>query len=348
MQVHQLLRRRRVGAREHLAHLRVLRGDLLALLIGQRLDVQHQRLLDLRAVEEVVDGLRRDLGMVGQHERRREDRVVLRRREHRPGVDLTAAGDAVVAALQRRDDRAALGLREQVRREHALQQRVLAIAVCLLVAQRRRVLDEQCDARAAIGQRVGEDLRLALEVVEVECDLRRADAELHAPLDGAVLLAGRLQEAHLTGHDGAIAVDDELHLHAVEGVRLRLRVVVRIDDPERRRRRVLRRAGRVRVQGVALEQQRVDEPLEVRLRRRDADVGRAVGGDRVDGAHVSVSSASAGARSSRSSKHASRLCSPRARLYLSSAATVSLCSSAKPDSPWWCLIIDFHVATGSL
>ena len=128
VQVHELLRRRRVGAREHLAHLRVLRRDLLALLVGERLDVQHQRLLDLGAVEEVVDALRRDLGMLGQHDRRREHRVVVRRREHRPGVDLTAAGDAVVAALQRRDDlRAVFDAREQVRGEHALQQRVLAV-----------------------------------------------------------------------------------------------------------------------------------------------------------------------------------------------------------------------------
>ena len=74
------------------------------------------------------------------------------------------------------------------------------------------------------GSRSSVDHRDALDVVEVEGHRRGGDAELHAALDGAVLLAGCLQEAHLGRHDRA-DLDDELHLHAVEGVRLVLRVV---------------------------------------------------------------------------------------------------------------------------
>ena len=87
--------------------------------------------------------------------------------------------------------------REQVRGQHALQQRVLAVARRLLLGQRREVLDLDRHAAAAVGQALEVDLGDALELVEVERDLRRPDAELHAALDGAVLLAGGLQEAHL-------------------------------------------------------------------------------------------------------------------------------------------------------
>ena len=62
-------------AGEQSRHLRVLNRDLLALLVGQRLDVQDERLLDLGAVEESLTLLRRDLGWSGSMERRREDRV---------------------------------------------------------------------------------------------------------------------------------------------------------------------------------------------------------------------------------------------------------------------------------
>ena len=54
----------------------------------------------------------------------------------------------------------------------------------------------------------------------------------------------------------------QLHPRAVERVRAAGRVRGRVDDPERRRRRVLGRARRVRVQRVALVQQRVDELLQ--------------------------------------------------------------------------------------
>ena len=46
---HHVLGRRGGGAREHLAHGRVLRGDLLALVVAEREHVQQQRLLDLGA-----------------------------------------------------------------------------------------------------------------------------------------------------------------------------------------------------------------------------------------------------------------------------------------------------------
>ncbi len=59
-------------------------------------------------------------------------------------------------------------------------------------------------------------------------------------------------------------LDDPLHLDAVEGRRAARGVHGRVDDPERRRRRVLRRTGRVGIEGVALHQQRLDELVEVR------------------------------------------------------------------------------------
>ena len=70
------------------------------------------------------------------------------------------------------------------------------------------------------------------------------------------------------------------------------RVGRRVDDPERRRRRVLRRSGRVGVERVALVEQRVDELVEPAHRASR----RAVGDRRVE-----ASAARARARRARSS-----------------------------------------------
>ena len=91
VQVHQLLRRRPRRALEHLPHRRVLRGRRLALLVREREHVDQQRLLDLGRVEQAALALGRDLRVVGEHDRGAEHRVVLRRGEHRPRVDLLAA-----------------------------------------------------------------------------------------------------------------------------------------------------------------------------------------------------------------------------------------------------------------
>ena len=87
----------------------------------------------------------------------------------------------------------------------------------------------------------------------------------------------------------------------------------------------------------------------MRLRRRDADVGRALRGDRVDPlAHPIVSSARrpARARAGRATHGVEAVQAAGALVASSASSIVSLCSSAKPDSPWWCLIIVFQTATG--
>ena len=113
--------------------------------------------------------------------------------------------------------------REQVRRQHALQQRVLAVAGRLLLGQRRDVLDAAASRgrgrRAAVStirSRRGPRARRSRRTT-----FARRGAELHAALDGPVLLAGGLQEAHLAGDERVDVGDDALDLHAVEGVRLR-------------------------------------------------------------------------------------------------------------------------------
>ena len=59
-----------VGALDHLPDRGVLARDLLALLIAEGVHVQQQRLLDLGVVEQVAEALGRQLGMLGQHDRR--------------------------------------------------------------------------------------------------------------------------------------------------------------------------------------------------------------------------------------------------------------------------------------
>ena len=92
----------------------------------------------------------------------------------------------------------------------------------------------------------------------------------------------------------AVGERDALHAQLVERARRLLRVGGRVDDPERRGRRVLRRVRRVGVEGVALEQQRAQELLEravhlspppaarPRTRRRTAGPRGAPARERVD------------------------------------------------------------------
>ena len=109
VQGEHLLGRGPLGAVDHVPHRRVLCGDRLTLALRERLDVQQQRLLDLGVVEQVAQALRRHPRMVGEHDRRRQDRVVAWRREHREGVDALRRGDRLAGralALERRDEAA--------------------------------------------------------------------------------------------------------------------------------------------------------------------------------------------------------------------------------------------------
>ena len=87
VQAHDVLAGRRLGPLDHLSDGRILAGDLLALVVREGVDVQQQRLLDLRVVEEVAEALGRELGMVRQHDRRPEHRPVLVAQQDREGVD---------------------------------------------------------------------------------------------------------------------------------------------------------------------------------------------------------------------------------------------------------------------
>ena len=131
-------------------------------------------------------------------------------------------------------------------------QRMLERLGASAAGERRPVLDRQ--RRAA---------ELRLHHLDVERDpapqrrqLELADAD--APLDRLVTLAARLEEPHLDLELGILAADEALQPEVVEAVL----VAGRIDDPERRRGRVLVRSGRVRVERVALVEQRVDELLD--------------------------------------------------------------------------------------
>ena len=111
--------------------------------------------------------------------------------------------------------------------------------------------------------------RPAAHAAELERDLARL-----RQLDRAGQAAhGRRQRA---------AVDEALHPHPVVRDGALARVLRRVDDPERRRRRVLGRLGRVGIELVALPHERVDERLErghpQQLRDRGVVAGQPVGG----------------------------------------------------------------------
>ena len=70
----------------------------------------------------------------------------------------------------------------------------------------------------------------------------------------------------------AVALDDALQLEVVVGAVERARVRGRVDDPERRRRGVLGRARRVRIERVALVEQRLDQLVHELQQLRHARV----------------------------------------------------------------------------
>ena len=96
----------------------------------------------------------------------------------------------------------------------------------------------------------------ANSTVESACtSTRRATPWWRSPL------GSRKASVPETGDLGA-GLQHDLHPRAIERVRPAGRVHRRIDDAERRRRRVLGRPGRVRVERVALVEQRGEQPLD--------------------------------------------------------------------------------------
>ena len=214
-----VLGRRGGGARDHLPHGRVLRGDRLALVVAEREDVQQQRLLDLGAVEEVAAALGRELRVVGQHDRRAEQRVVGVGREHREGVDALAASGGLAAARRSARRRAAGpgGSRAGSRASASARSQALGrpASCCARRASRasarrrgRRPTSARgraaapCSNGSTCGSRPGR---------------RAAPRRLEPARDRLVALAARLQEAHLAGqHRIAVGARDALHAQLVE------------------------------------------------------------------------------------------------------------------------------------
>ena len=102
----------------------------VALVVAQREHVQQQRLLDLGRVEQVAVALRRDLRVVGQHDRRAEHRVVGVGGQDREDVDLVTRGDRCLGRRpggERRGEAAPGRMRDQMRRQQRGAQRAATI-----------------------------------------------------------------------------------------------------------------------------------------------------------------------------------------------------------------------------
>ena len=171
-------------ALDHLPDRRVLLLDLGALLVAQRLHVEHERLLDLGVVEEVAAALGGDLRMVRQDDRRPEHHVVLGRGEHRPGVHAVAGG------VELGDEAAAVHAQHRMRRDQRVAKRLAAPEA---VRHLGAVLDPVRDSAVA---RPPAASRLELRAHAQSADLEVADA-LDALRLRDVPLTARQQEVQL-------------------------------------------------------------------------------------------------------------------------------------------------------
>ena len=189
----------------------------------------------------------------------------------------------------------------------------------------RRARHADRDRRA--GYR--DDLRVALEVVEVNATFAGA-LPSRTRRSTACAVARGLQEAHLADHERGGVVTMNCICMRSKGMRLGLRVVAGIDDPNGSAWRSSSRRGLYGT-GRSLEQQRVDEPLEMRLARRDADVGGLSG---VIGSTVLMRSSPRrrGNRWRRSKTQASKLCSPASCSWTyEPVERVVCCRRSEPD-----------------
>ena len=218
--------------------------------------MDQQRLLDLGRVEQVALALGRDLRVVGQHDRGAEHRVVGLRGEHRPGVD-------VLAALASSGEMK----RPPATRPTTCVESSECSSAARAVEARAR---PRCGSRTRIVMRGPSRERIearTAQAVEVEghstCSspkriARQLDPPRLAPGGAPRSPAGSGSRRDERGSPIGHALD----LQVVERRAAAGRVDRRVDDPERRRRRVLGRARRVGVERVALVEQGVDELLE--------------------------------------------------------------------------------------
>ena len=249
---------------DHRPHRGVLLGDRRPLAVAERLDVQQQRLLDLRRVEQVAAALGREPRMVGQHDGGAEHRVVLGAREHRPGVD------ALAAAVDRRAEAPAGRPHHDVGGEQAGRERGGPRPP---PGRRTR----SCCARrpAPRSPSTRSRARPSSPSKSNGCGLTRL-GELDPALDRLVALAAGLQEAHggATRGAGPSSAHSSRRWSKVAG--LPAGVGRRVDDPERRRRGVLGGARRVGVERVALVEQRLHQLVEVRGHERPSSSSATV------------------------------------------------------------------------
>ena len=223
--------------------------------------MQQQRLLDLGRVEHAAAALGGELRVVGEHDRGAQHGVVGLRGEHGPGVDLRAA-----LRQQRRGEAPAVRAREQVGGEQAVAQRLGAV-----------------DVRP--GTSVSLTTSIAIRSPSSSSRARpRTPPSSNATSPGSGSSTVPARQRTVAAQETCLApfLHAALHPHPVVRDGALARVLRRVDDPERRRRRVLGRLRRVGIELVALPHERVDERLErghpQQLRDRGVVAGQPVGG----------------------------------------------------------------------
>ena len=135
--------------------------------------------------------------------------------------------------------------------------------------ERRLVVHAEAHAPAAVVAGLGPEAHAPAQRRKLELRAARAPSSSIRRALALVALArrpgGSAPRRHL-----AVALEHALDPQPVEAARVALGVGRRVDDPERRGRGVLGRPGRVRVEGVALVEERVDELLQRRAHRASA------------------------------------------------------------------------------
>ena len=193
--------------------------------------------------------LGRDPRMIREEDRSGEQRGVVVAHEHGPGVDVLAA-----VRLERRDEAATRRPEHAMRRHERARKR---LGPGEPVGNVCRFSHRQSRTRAAVT-------RLGLGGEDGTPRSPSASNAAHpvrpggsAALRRPVALAGRLPEdAPPRSSPRVRPAQQALDLEVVEGRAARGRVRGRIDDSERGRGRVLRRARRVRVKRIALVEER--------------------------------------------------------------------------------------------
>ena len=229
--------------------------DLRALGVAQRVHVEQQRLLDLGVVEQVAAALGRDLRVVGQHDR----------------APSTASSASVASTGQMLTLSAPLSSGERKRpaemRTHDVRrdQRPGERAAAVEPATAPRTCCARSSARPPTrpprlgAQREAPAVELGRHPL---AERRPGRARRGARRPRGARRSGPGSGASRSECVRGAGIGHALEPGMVERPGALRRVGRRVHDPERRRGRVLGRPGRVRVQRVALVEQRCDELLK--------------------------------------------------------------------------------------